>query len=170
MTVSKGLSIVSFGTVLAALVGSSALAANTTLHVSLWDKGPNSVMMDEMHKFGMGNGMMPDQMPMAMMGITSDRLEVPAGKVTFEVVNDSKDIIHEMVVSPIASLEAELPYIADENKIDEDAAGHLGEVAELDPGQSGSLGIDLTPGLYLLYCNISGHYIGGMWTVLTVTQ
>jgi uncharacterized cupredoxin-like copper-binding protein len=117
----------------------------------------------------MGKDMMAN-MDMAMMGITIDQATVPAGKVTFNVSNDSKDIIHEMVLSPIESLEAKLPYLDDEYKIDEDAAGHLGEVAELDPGKSGVLGIDLKPGLYLLYCNIPGHYIGGMWTVLTVTE
>lgn len=73
-------------------------------------------------------------------------------------------------MSQITSTDEVMPYIADENKIDEDAAGHLGEVAELEPGKSGSLGLDMKPGQYLLYCNIPGHYVGGMWTVLTVTE
>jgi uncharacterized cupredoxin-like copper-binding protein len=154
-----------------ALLGTTGFAADTTITVSLWDRGGDSVMMDDMHMFGMGKHMMPGaDMQMAMMGITLDKSEVPAGMVTFNVTNASKDIIHEMVVSPIASTDADLPYLADEYKIDEDAAGHIGEVAELDPGKSGSLGVDLKPGLYLLYCNIPGHYIGGMWTVLTVTE
>jgi uncharacterized cupredoxin-like copper-binding protein len=151
----------------AAVWATASLAAETTIHVSLWDKGPDSVMMDDAHMFGMGAGMMKD-MSMAMMGIKLDVQEVAAGKVTFEVSNDSKDIIHEMVVTAIASRDTEMPYLKDENKIDEDAAGHLGEVAELDPEKSGSLSIDMKPGLYLLYCNVPGHYIGGMWTVLTV--
>lgn len=75
-----------------------------------------------------------------------------------------------MVISPIASVDASLPYIVDENKVDEDAAGHLGEVAELDPGKSGTLAIDLKPGIYVLYCNIPAHYNSGMWTLLTVTE
>lgn len=149
---------------------SAALAADSSVVVSLWDKGPNSAMIDESHPMMLGTAMMNGGMAGAMMGMTIDKASVPAGMVTFAVTNDSKDIIHEMVVSPITSLDDVLPYLKDENKIDEDAAGHLGEVAELEPGQAGSLGMEMKPGLYLLYCNIPGHYVGGMWTVLTVTQ
>lgn len=152
------------------LTSGAGFAADTTINVSLWDKGPDSAMMDPAAKpMGMGKAMMAN-MPMAMMGITIDKTEVAAGMVTFEVVNDSKDIIHEMIVSPITSTEEVLPYIADENRIDEEKAGHLGEVSELDPGKSGALTVELKPGMYLLYCNIPGHYIGGMWTTLTVTE
>ena len=160
------------GGLLLSIGSTSAFAADTTINISLWDRGPDSAMMDEMHPKGMGKGMMGGKMAMAMdmMGIEVDKAEVPAGKVTFEVVNASKDIIHEMVISPISAADAAVPYIIDENKIDEDVAGHLGEVAELDPGKSGTLAIDLKPGLYLLYCNIPAHYIGGMWTLLTVTE
>ena len=50
----------------------------------------------------------------------------------------------------------------------EDAAGHLGEVSELDPGKSGSLSMKLDPGTYMLLCNVAGHYMAGMWTTITV--
>ena len=63
----------------------------------------------------------------------------------------------------------ELPYLVDEKRVDEDATDHLGEVSELDPGKSGSLTVNLTPGTYVLYCNIPGHFIDSMWTMLTVT-
>jgi uncharacterized cupredoxin-like copper-binding protein len=153
-----------------AMTSGTAFAADSAIAVSLWDKGPDSAMMDDAHQMMMSTAMMNGGMAMAMMGITLDKAEVPAGMVTFTVTNTSRDIIHEMVVSPITSLDQALPYLKDEYKIDEDAAGHLGEVAELDPGKSGSLGLEMKPGLYLLYCNIPGHYIGGMWTVLTVTE
>lgn len=169
MILSRRMTLALAGGVFAALCGTAALSADSTIKVSLWDKGPNSAMMDGSHMFPMGRAMMGN-MGMAMMGIAVDKATVPAGKVTFEVSNDSKDIIHEMVLSPLTSLDETLPYLEDEYKIDEDAAGHLGEVAELDPGTSGMLSIDLKPGLYLLYCNIPGHYIGGMWAVLTVTE
>lgn len=35
---------------------------------------------------------------------------------------------------------------SDEEKVDEDAAGHIGEVAELETGQSGALTMTLKPG------------------------
>ncbi len=166
--ISKRRTILTFAFSLAALsMGAAAQAADTTIHVSLWDKGPDSVMMDEQHQMAMG--MKGADMMMALLGITVDTETVPAGTVTFEVTNDSKDIIHEMVVSSIPSADTVLPYSADMNKVDEDAAGHLGEVAELDPGKSGTLTVDMTPGLYVLYCNIPGHFMGGMWKVLTVT-
>ena len=149
--------------------GTGAAMADSNLIVSLWDKGADSVIMDDQHMFGMSKGMMGGGMPMAMMGISLSEATVPAGMITFDVTNASKDIIHEMVVSPITSTEDILPYLTDEFKIDEDAAGHLGEVAELEPGAKGALTVDMKPGLYLLYCNIPGHYIGGMWTVLPVT-
>jgi uncharacterized cupredoxin-like copper-binding protein len=61
-----------------------------------------------------------------------------------------------------------LPYLADQYRVDEDAAGHLGEVSELDPGASGTLTIDLKPGKYVLFCNLPAHFMNGMWTEITV--
>jgi len=152
----------------ALLFASSAYAADTTIHVSLWDKGPDSVVMDDAHMAMMGKMDMAN-MSTGTMGVKLDVTTVPAGKVTFDVTNDSKDIIHEMMVSPVPAENADLPYVADENRVDEEAAGHLGEVSELDPGKGGSLTVDLTPGQYIVYCNIPGHFIDGMWTMLTVT-
>ena len=43
------------------------------------------------------------------------------------------------------------PIIDDEKRVDEDKAGDKGEVSELDPGKSGSLTVNLKPGIYLLY-------------------
>lgn len=151
------------------VIGTTAMAADTTIHVSLWDKGPDSVMMDAAHMKNMGS-MMGMDMHMALMGIKIDKASVPAGWVTFDVINDSKDIIHEMIVSPVKADQKELPYIVDENRVDEDAAGHFGEVSELDSGKSGSLKVEMKPGNYILYCNIPGHFIDGMWTLLTVTE
>jgi uncharacterized cupredoxin-like copper-binding protein len=143
-------------------------AADTVVKVSLWDKGDMS--MDMLGKgMPMGMAMHGGDMGMAMMGIKIDAETVPAGKVTFEVTNDSKGMIHEMIVSPVKDAAVALPYLVDEEKVDEDASGHLGEVAELDPGKSGALTVDLTPGTYILFCNIPGHYVLGMWTLLTVT-
>lgn len=151
-----------------AATSSAAFAADTTIQVSLWDKGPDSVMLDDMHQMGMGMAM--TDMTMALMSITADVTTIPAGKVTFEVTNASKDIVHEMVVSPLTEGQTGLPYVADDYKVDEEAAGHLGEVAELDPGKSGSLTVDMVPGSYIIYCNIPGHFVNGMWALITVTE
>lgn len=153
------------------LLGAFAQAAfaDATIKVSLWDKGPDSANMDDAHMKMMGR-MDPKNMSTGMMGIKLDKTSVPAGKVTFDVANDSKDIVHEMIVSPVTKGEKDLPYIADENRVDEEKAGHLGEVSELDPGKDGSLTVNLKPGEYIVYCNIPGHFVGGMWTLMTVTK
>ena len=109
-------------------------------------------------------------MATATMGIKLDMTEIPAGEITFKATNDSTGMIHEMVLAPVADLNTPLPYDTANEKVDEDAAGHLGEVAELDPGASGALTLTLEPGTYILYCNIPGHYVLGMWTTFTVTQ
>ena len=149
-------------------IGGRASAGDTVVKVSLWDKGDMSMDMLGKGK-PMGMAMPGGDMGMATMGIKTDAETVPAGQVTFEVTNDSKGMIHEMVISPVGDATVALPYLTEEEKVDEDASGHLGEVAELDPGKGGSLKIDLKPGSYILFCNIPGHYVLGMWTLLTVT-
>lgn len=147
-----------------------ALAADSTIKVSLWDRG--AMPMDPRSARGMmglGMGAGGARMPMAHMGIEVSTAKVRAGVVTFDVKNDSTTMVHEMVISPIKSDQTPLPYNKAEGRVDEDAAGHLGEVAELEPGKSGSLKLTLKPGRYILYCNIAGHYALGMWTLLSVT-
>ena len=160
---------------MAVLVGSvaglainPAFAADTVVNVSLWDKGANSMgMMGTVKPMGMG--MMGANMSMAMMGITPDVTSIPAGEITFRATNDSTGIIHEMIVAPVSDPATPLPYNADQERVDEEAAKSLGEVSELEPGDSGALTVTLEPGTYILYCNIPGHYILGMWSLITVT-
>jgi uncharacterized cupredoxin-like copper-binding protein len=159
--------------ILAAAVSLAALAvlsvapslgfAASVVTVSLWDKGAEMGMPP-----GLGMGMSGD-MSMATMGITATPDTVTAGPVTFNVTNDSTDLIHEMLVIPVPADGSLLPYVDDEERVDEEAAHHLGEVSELDPGKSGSLTVDLDAGKYVLVCNIAGHYMAGMWTIIDVT-
>ncbi len=147
-------------------MGTAAFAGDIVVHVELWDKGPDSATMtDAMMANG---GKLVADPAAATMGINIDQREVSAGTVVFAVVNNSKDIIHEMILSPLPKDKKELPYVKDENRVGEDEAGHLGEVSELDPGAKGALTVDLKPGDYILYCNIPGHFAGGMWTLITV--
>jgi len=75
-----------------------------------------------------------------------------------------------MIVSAIKSRNETMPYLNNENRVDGEHGSHLGEVSELDPGQSGALTVTLKPRLYLLYCNIPMHYMDGMWTILDVKK
>lgn len=156
-------------TLFLALPASQAIAKGSVIKVSLWDKGAMSM---NMHGKGSGMAMMMDQTgatrPMGPMGITVSTHTVKAGKVTFAVENVSRELVHEMVLSPVKDGKTALPYDSVAMKVDEDAAGQLGEVEEMKPGERGALTIDLKPGKYILYCNIAGHYMKGMWTLITV--
>lgn len=151
----------------AAVSAGQVLARGSIVKVSLWDKGAKAMDMSG-HGEMMGMGMSKPGNKMPMAGIRASSHTVPAGEVTFEVTNSSKHMVHEMVISPIKDTKTPLPYDKAGNRVDEDAAGHLGEVAELAPGKKGALRLTLKPGSYILYCNVAGHYASGMWTVLTV--
>ncbi|MDB5538540.1 MAG: hypothetical protein JWQ89_267 [Devosia sp.] len=139
-----------------------ALAATSTVNVSLADAGAAAPLGTDL-----GISMKGDHAT-AVMHVIPDKTEVPAGEVTFKVTNNSSDIVHEMLVVKVADANQPLPYVDGESRVDEDAAGHLGEVSELDPGDSGSLTLSLDSGTYMLFCNIPGHYQAGMWTLVTV--
>jgi uncharacterized cupredoxin-like copper-binding protein len=147
-----------------------ALAASSTVKVTLWDRGAHSMQMPgQEHMMGMpGMKGMHGMGRHGPMGLELSVRSVPKGTVSFQVRNGSKIMVHEMVVSPVKDGTKQLPYDAAKMQVDEDAAGHLGEVAELEPGKSGALTLDLKPGVYILYCNVPGHYTRGMWTLLTV--
>ncbi len=139
-----------------------AVAAGEVVKVSATE---TTADMDPTLTLGMATG---GDMSKATMFLKATPATVPAGEVTFELSNASKTLIHEMVVSTAIDPTKPLPYNANENRVDEDAAGHLGEVAEIDPGKTGSVTLTLKPGTYLLYCNVPGHYMAGMWTIVTV--
>ncbi|ELV8684308.1 hypothetical protein QNE28_004307 [Vibrio fluvialis] len=105
---------------------------------------------------------------MGVMGIKLDVPSVVEGSVSFEVINSSKTMVHEMLVVKVNNFHENLPYQANEARVIEDKVQDFGEVSELEPGQSGSLTVNLKPGKYLLLCNIPGHYEMGMFTPFIV--
>jgi uncharacterized cupredoxin-like copper-binding protein len=104
------------------------------------------------------------------MHIAVDRDSVPAGKVTFRTVNQSKDQVHELLVVRADASQAALPYDEKKQEVLEKKIRRLGEVSDLKPGRSGALSLNLKPGSYLLICNQPGHYKAGMSTPFTVTR
>ena len=158
------LAILSTIALLSTLTITTFAFADAVVKVTLTDKGGT---MDLSKSMGLGMGMHAD-MKAAIMGITINPKSVPAGKVKFNVTNSSNAVVHEMLVAPIADENAIMPFLANDDKLDETATHDLGEVSELDPGKSGSLTVAMEPGKYLLFCNVSGHYMAGMWTVLVV--
>ena len=156
----RPLLIALLATISVAATSGPSLAVDA-IKVSLVDKG---AAMEMPTNLGMAMGA---DMSKTTMGIVVDKANVKAGEVTFNVANDSKDMIHEMLVAPVVDASKPLPFIANDFRVDEEAAKDLGEVSELDPGKSGSLTITLAPGTYILYCNVAGHYMSGMWTLIT---
>jgi uncharacterized cupredoxin-like copper-binding protein len=98
------------------------------------------------------------------MKITDSVTKVAAGKVTFTVSNDGS-MIHEYVVLKTSQRAAKLPLTGGRAS----EAGHVGEIADLQPGRTRTLTLDLKPGHYSIVCNLPGHYTGGMYTDLTVS-
>jgi uncharacterized cupredoxin-like copper-binding protein len=45
-----------------------------------------------------------------------------------------------------------------------------GMIEDMDPGASGKMTLKLTPGSYVLFCNVPGHYAAGQHVRLTVTR
>ena len=138
--------------------------ADEVVNVTLINKDG---VLDLNLSLGLGLGM-KGNMGMALTQIKIDRNTVSAGKVTFIVTNTSGEHPHEMIVAPVADDSALMPFNDKENRVDEDKSNSLGEVAELEPGKSGSISLDLKPGKYVLYCNVPGHFMTGMWTLLNV--
>jgi uncharacterized cupredoxin-like copper-binding protein len=99
--------------------------------------------------------------------ITASPRKIAAGNVHFRAQNHGPDA-HELIVVRAAS--GRLPMRSDGLTVDEDAL-EKATVGVLEPGEPGSvrdLQVRLAPGRYLLICNMSGHFMGGMETALVV--
>jgi uncharacterized cupredoxin-like copper-binding protein len=93
--------------------------------------------------------------------------EMSSGNVVFKVKNRGPDA-HELLV--VRTEDGQLPLRADGLTVNEEAMQRA-EVGVLEPGQPGALRelqARLAPGRYVLFCNMSGHYLGGMRAVLVV--
>jgi uncharacterized cupredoxin-like copper-binding protein len=148
--------------IIGAFAAPVSAADGTLVNVTLWDKGPEAKMSTDE-----GMGMMHASMADSTMGVKLSKKSVKAGEVTFKVTNSAKGTVHEMLVVPVPA-DGTLPYDEKEAKFDENKAGSLGEVEELEPGKSGNLTLNLKPGKYVLSCNVANHYANGMWTMLIV--
>ena len=88
---------------------------------------------------------------------------VAAGKVQFSITNTGK-LTHEFVVLKTTKTPAQLK-LKDGRA---DAASSLGESGDVAAGKTGKATLTLTPGHYLLICNLPGHFAAGQYTAFTV--
>lgn len=98
------------------------------------------------------------------------KTHVSAGQVAFDIHNGGPST-HEFVVVRTDLGDADLPLGPDGLSVDEDSPQiHLvTEDSELDIGESRVLVVSLPPGHYVFYCNLEGHYLGGMHASLVVS-
>jgi uncharacterized cupredoxin-like copper-binding protein len=98
--------------------------------------------------------------------ITAPRHLAP-GRVRLEVANDGPDL-HELIV--VRDPSGTLPMRTDGLTVNEEALAPV-ELGSLEPGAPGSLRaltVTLRRGRYEIFCNMDGHYMGGMHAVLVV--
>jgi uncharacterized cupredoxin-like copper-binding protein len=84
-----------------------------------------------------------------------------AGDVVLRATNRGPDQ-HELIVARVG--DAKLPLRSDGLTVDEDGF-EKSIVGVLEPGEPNSvreLRVQLKPGHYVLFCNMSGHFMGGM--------
>ena len=103
----------------------------------------------------------------AHMRITLDHAQLAPGRVTFEALNESKALTHEVIVVRDRGT-GELPFDTQHDRVNEHAVKRLGEIADIAPGKTGKLTLNLGPGTYLLLCNEPGHYKDGMSAKLVI--
>jgi uncharacterized cupredoxin-like copper-binding protein len=92
---------------------------------------------------------------------------IEGGVVAIRVRNEGPTT-HEFVVIRSDLPAGELPIAADGLSVDEDRVVPLDELTEVKAGGSGVLTLALTPARYVLFCNLEGHYLTGMYASIEV--
>jgi uncharacterized cupredoxin-like copper-binding protein len=101
------------------------------------------------------------QVKLREMWVRPQYTSVQAGKVTF-VARNTGQVKHELMIER-APLKMDGP-----GRPNEEAA--QGMIEDMDPGRSGRMTLNLTPGDYVLFCNVPGHYAAGQHISFTVTK
>ena len=98
--------------------------------------------------------------------ITAPR-HLAAGKVEIQVANAGPDT-HELLL--VRANGRPLPLRADNLTVDEKRLKPrlIGTLEDVLPGTRRTWKLVLPPGRYVLFCNMSGHYLGGMHRVVVV--
>jgi uncharacterized cupredoxin-like copper-binding protein len=93
-----------------------------------------------------------------------------AGPTVIEAPNEGT-VEHELVVFKSEMDPAKLPTEANgevnEEKMDK-IAESAGEIPDVEAGDTKTGNFELTPGKYVIFCNLPGHYAQGMYGTLTV--
>jgi len=106
--------------------------------------------------------------------ITADVDHVKAGVVTFKAKNMGKEV-HELVIVKTDLPLDKLP-MHDGRVVEEKVGAFVGEIEEFTPGKLEVVTYNLSPGRYVLFCNvvehehgmIESHYANGMRAAIIV--
>jgi uncharacterized cupredoxin-like copper-binding protein len=101
--------------------------------------------------------------------VRQDAAVVTAGTVSFRIRNQGPTT-HEFILVRTDRAPDKLPLQRDGLTVNEEAPGIdlLDEAEGLDIDDRQTLDLRLAPGHYVMYCNLEGHYLGGMYAALTV--
>lgn len=103
--------------------------------------------------------------------ITMSRRSVPAGTVRLHVTNQGPST-HEINVDLTRYAPDKLPLQRDGLTVAEDAKGlrRIDSIEQVNLDGTGDLTLELKPGRYVVWCNLEGHYLGGMHQVFDVRE
>jgi len=103
--------------------------------------------------------------------LSASTLSMPAGTVTFHVENHGPST-HEFVVDETFYAAASLPLQKNGLQVNEDSARlrAADSIPSLRVGTTHDLTMQLEPGHYVMFCNLEGHYQGGMRLGFDVTS
>jgi hypothetical protein len=101
--------------------------------------------------------------------VRHDAAVVPTGTVSFRILNQGPTT-HEVIVVRTDLAPDKLPLQRDGLTVDEEGPGveFLDEAEGLDIDDRQTMVLDLAAGNYVMYCNLEGHYLGGMHAALRV--
>ncbi len=102
--------------------------------------------------------------------IALDATTLAAGDDTFNLTNKGT-IPHEFVIVKTDVADASVPKAPD-GSVDEENAelSPVTEQEDIAPGATVKLAANLPAGHYVFFCNLPGHYAGGMHGSITVTN
>ena len=94
-----------------------------------------------------------------------------AGTVKISTPNQGQ-LPHELVLLKTNRAPNSLPTLSngevDEEGLEAKGVESPGEIEDVGPGETKSAALKLTPGKYVMICNLPGHYKQGMYGTLTV--
>ena len=108
---------------------------------------------------------------MSDYAFTPNGASTKAGTVKISTPNQGQ-LPHELVLLKTDKSPGSLPTLSngevDEEGLEASGVESPGEIEDVGPGQTKSGTLKLTPGRYVMICNLPGHYKQGMYGTLTV--